>query len=128
MKLRKTTSFQVNDESGGSGLLLRSRLSLPFLIVERDLLEDVKVFIDPALLVFVPPRLVVVERDAKPSLQRFFKALVTSSFVSPAEDLNQLVATEVDFAFSEAILLGELNESENDFVIERGRKPVLVGG
>ena len=36
------------------------------MIVERDLLKDVKVLIDAALLVFVPPRLVVVERDAKP--------------------------------------------------------------
>ena len=87
-----------------------------------------KVLIDPTLLLLVPPRLFVVERHAEPSLQRFLKPLVTSPFMPPAENLNELVAAEIDFALAEAILFGELNQAENDFVIKRRRKAKLVGG
>jgi hypothetical protein len=47
--------------------------------------EDVETLVYPALLLFRPPRFVVIKRDSEPSIQALLKAVVVPRVVGPIQ-------------------------------------------
>ena len=83
----------------GKGLKRKLRLaarlfSRLFPLIKRDVVQDMKFFIHPAQVFLTPPGVFVIERYPNPAIERFFHALIAFAFVSPAENLNKLVASE----------------------------------
>ena len=62
--------------------------------IEHQIVEQMEMGVHPPLLSLVPPGIFVVQRHAQPSLERLLQSPVASAFVTPAEQVNQLVSTE----------------------------------
>ena len=108
--------------------LPRARRGPPTLpVVERHIVEDVELLVDPALGRVVPPRVLVHQHHADPSVQRFLDPTVALSALGPPQQLDQLVARELDPRVGEvAPTLGQLDQADQHLVIQRGRQAMLV--
>ena len=67
---------------------------LPLLVEHGNVVEDVKAFIYPALLLFRPPGFVVIKRDTKPAIEALLKTIVVPGVVAPVQEFQQFVAGE----------------------------------
>ena len=99
----------------------------PLAVVERDVVEDVEVLVDPALGGVVPPGVLVHQDHADPAVQRLLDPPVALPALRPAQQLDQLVPRELDPGVGEvAPPLGQLDQADQHLVVQRGRQPVLV--
>ena len=95
-------------------------------VVERHVVEDVKLFIHPAPLLATPPSVFVVERYAHPTVERSLQAFVGFTLVAPAQHLNQAIASEVDPVVGKVLKFGKLDEAQKHLVIVGGGQSMLI--
>ena len=97
-------------------------------VVERDVVQDVEILVDPALGRVVPPGVLVHQDDADPAVERLLDPPVARAALRPAQELDQLVTRERDLGVGEvAPPLGQLDQADQDLVVGRGRQAVLDG-
>ena len=108
--------------------LPRSRRGPPPLpVVERHVVQDVELLVDPALGRVVPPGVLVHQDHADPAVQRLLDPPVALATLRPAQELDQLVARELHPGVGEvAPPLRQLDQADQDLVVQRGRQAVLV--
>ena len=108
--------------------LPRSRRGPPPLpVVERHVVEDVKLLVDPALGRVVPPGVLVHQHHADPAVQRLLDPTVALATLRPPQELDQLVARERNPGVGEvAPPLRQLDQADQDFVVQRGGQAMLV--
>src|SRR5271157_3389065 len=68
----------------------------PLTVVESYVVEHVKLFVDPALGRIVPPGFLVHQNNAHPPVQCLLDAPVALAAPRPAQELDQLIAREVN--------------------------------
>ncbi len=109
--------------------MLAPRLPDPLrlLVDERRALDDMERLADPSLGLLVPPRIVVVERHARPALDGLLDAAIALAVVRPAEELHHLVPRERDGRAREVVLeLRKLDEGHEDLIVDGRREPIGV--
>lgn len=52
-----------------------------FTVKESDVVEHMKLFVCPALFLFIPPRVLVVEGDSDPPVEGLFQAFIAFAFI-----------------------------------------------
>ena len=122
-KLSKTASFQTI--AGGEQAALPAGAPA---VVDLDGVDDVEGLGRPFLLPAVPPGIIIIIGDVGDAEQRGLEPVETLAFVRPAEQPDQLQPREFHVAADEvALLLGELDQGEDDHVVGGGGQAVLLG-